>query len=110
MKINLEFRIEVFLQHSMAIVNFEDFESLAQCNGQKCLVVLINPHYSDDQPQQKAIALKEFRNPDAFEDIKQLIEEDREDIVHDTVSSKKYKCFFEKCRKSYFTVQLLLNH
>lgn len=31
-------------------------------------------------------------------------------IIHDTVANKKYKCFFHKCRKSYFTIQLLISH
>ena len=46
-----------------------------------------------------------FRNPDAFEDIQTLLENKQDDIVRDTVSNKKYKCFNTKCRKSFSNIQ-----
>jgi len=64
---------------------------------------LINPHYKEES-SGKVIGKEKFRNPEAYDDISSLIQKNQDDIIHDTVACKKYKCYFNKCRKSFFTV------
>ncbi|CDW82300.1 UNKNOWN [Stylonychia lemnae] len=85
----------------MNTVNHLDLEQLKQYQNTKCIVTIINPHFKE--LSQTQIGKEKFRNPESYEDIKQLLEKNQEDIIHDSVSNKKYKCFFEKCRKSFFT-------
>ena len=68
------------------------------------VVTLINPHFKDAAESLKTVTKSSFRNPDSFDDIKKMIDRSQEDIIHDTVANKKYKCYYHKCRKSYFTV------
>jgi len=82
-------------------------ELLKQFNNQKLIITVINPHYTEEQ---KNMGRDKFRNPAAYEDISTLVQRNQEDIIHDTVANKKYKCYSTKCRKSFFTVQLLIQH
>lgn len=117
----MEFRIELFLESNLNNFNIFNLcdnlspnspqDQLKKYQNQKFVVTLINPHYRDQgQNVHQQIGPERFRNPEAFNDIKQLIDTNQEDIIQDNVSNKKYKCFFDKCRKSYFTVQLLITH
>ena len=72
----------------------ENTESLILKQGGRFVVTMINPHYRDSDDKQKIVTKNQFRNPDSFEDIKRLVELNQEDIIHDTVSNKKYKCYF----------------
>lgn len=106
LKVSPELKIEFFTENTYAPINYQDINALIQHNNHKALVTLINPHYSEEfHASGDIVAPKEkFRNPEAYDDIACLLQQNQDDIVHDTVSNKKYKCYFNKCRKTFFTV------
>jgi hypothetical protein len=76
---------------------------------------LINPHYLEERQRRKDENQEDYKMR-----IQQLMQVEHNpllttgiqgnSIIQDTVANKKYKCYYSKCRKSFLTIQLLIQH
>lgn len=48
-KVPKEMRIELFIEETLNSVNMTQIEDIKLIASKKCLIVLINPHYKEDQ-------------------------------------------------------------